>query len=111
MPVGDYPTTLSGLVITKAKDYQDKGSEDDNEGFLGTRLSRHHGVRLNHPCPSGIDFFLYSEEGSLGGLEADLKLTILLSCLGIMVLGSPPLLEEAPGIIIGVRVKGVQRRV
>ena len=39
----------------------------------------------------------------------DLKLTVFLSCLGITVLGSPPLLEEASGVVVGVRVEGVWR--
>ena len=41
----------------------------------------------------------------------DLKLIVFLSCLGITVLGSLPLLEEAPGIVAGVQVRGVRRRV
>jgi len=31
--------------------------------------------------------------------EADLKLVVFPSCLEIMVLGYPPLLEETPGVI------------
>jgi len=38
-------------------------------------------------------------KGSLRNLNADLELAIFLSCLGIAVLGHPPLLEEASGII------------
>ena len=57
--------------------------------------------------PSGVGFLLYGEEGGLGGLETDLKLTVFPSCLRITVLGSPPLPEEAPGIIADVRVRGV----
>ena len=44
-------------------------------------------------------------------LEVDLKLTVLPSCLGVIVLGRPPLLEEMPGIIAIVGVRGVRRRV
>ena len=40
----------------------------------------------------------------------DLKLTVFPSCLGIMILGSSPLLEEALGIIVVVRVEGVRQR-
>ena len=71
------------------EDCQERGSEDKNEGFLGTRLTYHHGVGLGQPCPSGVGFLLYGEEGGLGGLKTDLKLTVFLSCLKIMVLGSP----------------------
>ena len=46
-------------------------------------------------------------KGGLRGSEADLKLTVFLSCLGIMVLGCPPLPEETPGVIVIVGVEGV----
>ena len=45
------------------------------------------------------------------GLKADLKLTVLPSCLGVTVLGRPPLLEEMPGVVAIVGVRGVRRRV
>ena len=45
----------------------------------------------------------------MGGLKTDLKLIVFLSCLRIMVLGSPPLPEEAPGVVASVRVRGVRR--
>ena len=37
-------------------------------------------------------------------LEADLKLTVLPSCLKVTVLGWPPFLKEAPGVIAGSRL-------
>ena len=40
----------------------------------------------------------------MGDPEADLKLTIFLSCLIITVLGSPPFSVEASGVIADVRV-------
>ena len=79
-----------------------KGSEDKSEGFLGTKLTRHHGIGLGQPRPSGVGFLLYGKEGGLGGLETDLKLTVFPSCLGITVLGIPPLPEEVPGVVVGV---------
>ena len=39
--------------------------------------------------------------------EADLKLVVFLSCLGITVLGYPPLLEETPGVVVVVGIGGV----
>ena len=44
-------------------------------------------------------------------LEADLKLIVLLSCLGVTVLGHLPFLEEASGVITGVGVGGVRRQI
>ena len=44
-------------------------------------------------------------------LEATLKLTVLPSCLKITVLGYPPLLEETPGVIAIIGVRGVRRRI
>ena len=42
------------------------------------------------------------------GLEVDLKLIVLLSCLGVMVLGHFTFLEEALGVVVGVGVGGVR---
>ena len=47
--------------------------------------------------------------GGLRCLEVDLKLTILLGCLEVTVLGRPPLLEEMLGVIAVVGVRGVQQ--
>ena len=77
--------------------------------FLADHLTRHHGVGLSQPCPSSAGLFLGSEEGGLRGPKVDLKLTVLPSCLGVTVLGRPPLLEEMPGIITVIGVRGVQR--
>ena len=67
----------------------------------------HRGVEFGQSRPDGVGLFLGGEEGSLRGLEAALKLTILPSCLGVMVLGRPPLLEETSGVIAIVGVGGV----
>jgi len=48
-------------------------------------------------------------KSSLRKLEADLKLAVLLSHLGIAVLSRPPLPEEAPGIVAVVRIGGIRR--
>ena len=45
------------------------------------------------------------------GLEVDLKLTVLSSCFGVMILGYPPFLEEASGVIVGVGVGGVRKKI
>ena len=45
------------------------------------------------------------------GPEMDLKLTVLPSCLGVTVLGRPPHLEEMPGVVAIVGVRGVRQRV
>ena len=58
---------------------------------------------------SSTGLFLDSKEGGLRGPEVDLKLTVLLSCLRVMILGHPPLLEEMSGIVAVIGVKGVQR--
>jgi hypothetical protein len=58
-----------------------------------------------------VGLFLSSKEGGLRGPKAYLKLTVLPSCLRIMVLGCPPLLEEILGVVTIVRVRGVQQRV
>jgi len=47
-------------------------------------------------------------KGGLRDPEADLKLTVLPSCLGITVLGRPPLLQEMLGVIAVVGVEGVR---
>ena len=80
-----------------------------NRGFLGIHLTHHYGVRLSQPRLGGVGFFLGGEEGGLRGLVMDLKLTVLLSCLRVTVLGRPPFLEEASGVIAGVGVRGVRR--
>ena len=43
--------------------------------------------------------------------EVDLKLIVLQSCLGVTVLGRPPLPEETPGVIAVVGVEGVRQRI
>ena len=58
--------------------------------------------------PSSAGLFLGGEEGGLRDPEADLKLTVLPSCLGITVLGRPPLLKEMLGVIAVVGVEGVR---
>ena len=45
------------------------------------------------------------------GPKVDLKLTVFLSCLGITVLGCPPLLEETLGVVTIVGIGEVRRRV
>ena len=45
------------------------------------------------------------------GSKVDPKQIVLLSCLGVMVLGRPPLPEETLGIVAIVGVRGVRRRV
>ena len=48
-------------------------------------------------------------KGGLRDPEVDLKLAIFSSCLRIMVLGYPPLLEETPGFVAIVGIRVVQR--
>jgi len=50
-------------------------------------------------------------KGSLRDPEEDLKLAVLPSCLGITVLGCPPLLEEMPGVVAVVGIEGVRQQV
>ena len=48
-------------------------------------------------------------KGGFRDPEADLKLAIFPSCLEIMVLGCPPLLEETPGVIVVVGIRRVRQ--
>ena len=98
-----------GWRSQKQKSYQDKESGSQNKGVLGVYLTRHHGVRLSQPCPSSAGLFLGGVKGYLRDPEADLKLTVFSSCLGITVLGYPPLLEETPGFVAIVGIRVVQR--
>ena len=56
---------------------------------------------------SSAGLFLDGMKGGLRDPEVDLKLAIFPRCLGITVLGCPPLLEETPGVITVVGVGGV----
>ena len=49
-------------------------------------------------------------KGGLRDPKADLKLAVFVSCLGITVLGYPPLSKETPSVIAIVRVGGIRRR-
>ena len=53
--------------------------------------------------------FFSGVKGSLRDPKVDLKLAVFLSCLGITVLGFPPLSEETPGIIAIVGIGGVRQ--
>ena len=92
----------------KQKNYQDKDSGNQNGGIPGIHLTRHHGAGLGQPRPGGTGLFFDGMKGSLRDPETDLKLAILPSHLGVMVLGRPPLSEEASGIITVVRVGGIR---
>ena len=90
----------------KQKNYQDKDSGNQNGSIHGTRLTRHRGVRLGQPCSNGVGLLLGRMKSSLRDPEADLKLAIFSSCLGIAVLSRPPLSKKTPGV---VAVVGVER--
>ena len=77
--------------------------------FLEDHLTRQHGVGFGQPHPGCVGLFLGGEEGGLRGLEAALKLTVLLSCLRVTVLGRSPLPDETPGVVAIVGVRGVRR--
>ena len=49
-------------------------------------------------------------KSGLGNPKADLQLAGLLGRLGVMVLGHPPLMKVAPGVVAIVGIGGVQRR-
>ena len=70
----------------------------------GVHLTRHRGVGLGQPCPNGIGLLFGGMKGRLRDPEMDLKLAIFSSRFGIAVLGRPPLLEKAPGVVAIVRV-------
>jgi hypothetical protein len=70
-------------------------------------LTYHRGIGLGQSGARGVCLLLRSVEGSFGDPKAGLKLTILLSCLGITVLGYLPPPKEMPGIIAIIRIGGV----
>ena len=53
---------------------------------------------------SSAGLFLGDVKGGLRDPEKDLKLAVFPSCLGITVLGCPPLSEETPGVVAIVRI-------
>jgi len=71
-------------------------------------LTRHRGVGFGQPCLNGIGFLFSGMKGRLRDPETDLKLAIFSSHFGIAVLGCPPLLEKAPGVVAIVRVGRVR---
>jgi len=99
-----------GWRLQKQESYQYRGNGNQNGGIPGIHLTRHHGVRLSQPRPSSTGLFFSGVKGSLRDPEMDPKLAIFLSHLRIMVLGHPPLSEEALGIIAVVRVRGIRQR-
>jgi len=99
-----------GWRLQKQESYQYRGNGNQNGGIPGIHLTRHHGVRLGQPRPSSTGLFFSGMKGSLRDPEMDPKLAIFLSHLRIMVLGHPPLSEEALGIIAVVRVRGIRQR-
>ena len=57
----------------------------------------------------GTSLLLGRMKSSLRSPETDIKLVVLSGRLEVAVLGRPPLLEEAPGIITVVRIRGIRR--
>ena len=92
----------------RQEDCQERAVKIRVKVFLGIGLTHHHGVGFDQLCLSGVGFLLYDKEGDLGGLKTNLKLTVFPSYLGITVFGSPPLPEEVPSVIVGIRVGGVR---
>ena len=98
-----------GWQSQKQKSYQDKDSRNQSKDVLRGHLTRHHGVEFGQSRPSGTGLFLGDMKGCLRGPEVDLKLIVFLSCLGIMVLGCPPILEETLGVLAVVGIEGVRQ--
>ena len=88
----------------KQKNYQDKGSGNQNRGVPEVCLTRHRGVRLGQPHSNGTGLLLGRMKGSLRDPEADLELAIFPSRLGIAVLSRPLLSKKTPGVVAVVGV-------
>ena len=67
-------------------------------------LTRHRGVGFSQPRSNGTGLLLSRVKGGLRDPEANLQLAVLPSRLRITILGHPPLMKVAPGVvsIIGV---------
>ena len=78
-----------GWRSQKQESYQYKDNGNQNKSIPKIHFTRHHGAGL----------FFGGVKGGLRNLEEDFKLAIFPSCLGITVLGCPPLSEETPGVI------------
>ena len=73
----------------------------------GVHLTCHHGVGFGQPRSDDAGLLLGCMKSGLGNPKANLKLAILLSHLGVVVLNRPPLPKEASGIVAVVQVGGV----
>ena len=58
----------------------------------------------------GAGLLLSRVKGGLRDPEANLKLVVLPSCLGITILSHPPLMKVAPGVVAIVGVGRIRRR-
>lgn len=82
----------------------DKKKVYEEQPCLKEKPACYSGVDVSQHCSGGRGFALSGREGSLGGLEANLKPCYLAGCLRVQVVAFVPLTEEASRIIAVVRV-------
>ena len=98
-----------GWQSQEQRNYQDKGSGNQNGSIHGTLLTCHRGIIFGQPHLNGTGLLLARMKGSLRDPEVDLKLSILPSHLSITILSHPPLMKETPGVIAIVGVERIRR--
>ena len=76
----------------------------------GIHLTRYHGVGFDQLRSDGAGLLLGRMKGGLRNPEVNLQLVILSSRLRIMILGHPPLMKVAPGVVSIIGVGGIRRR-
>jgi hypothetical protein len=95
--IGEIPVAPFELAIVE--EYQDKGNRNQNGNVHGAHPTYYYSVRLSQPCSNGVGLLLSRIKGHLEDSQMNLQLAVVLNRLGIAVLGRPPFLEEALGII------------
>jgi len=65
-----------GWQSQEQKNYQDKGSRNQNGGLPRTHLTHHRGVRLGQPRSNGTGLLLSHMKGCLEDPETNLKLAV-----------------------------------
>ena len=96
-PIGEIP--VAPFELTIAEEYQDIGNGNQDGNVHGAHLTYYHGIRLSQPCSYIVGLLFRRIKGNLEDSQMNLQLAVVPNHLGIAVLGRPPFLEEALGII------------
>ena len=75
----------------------------------GIHLTRHHGVGFGQPRSDGASLLLNCVKGGLGNPEVNLQLAVLPSRLRVTILGHPPLMKIASGVVAIVGIRRIRR--